>query len=223
LAQALEGKDVKDLLTNVGSGGGAAAVSSGGAAGGAGGAAPAEDAKVEEKEEGMRFQHHINEFLEADLDDREGRVRRGYGFRTFRLRDFWVILSVLTLHGFGLSSLGAIPGRSICSYRIEQSHMTGVPPKLIRCNMFENDCDIHKKIAGPGSNLMYQHASINAPPTEEHFSESSRPFPCPALHSLISWEERGTNASASHIQYARLHARLNPSLNLCWEPFSRSV
>jgi hypothetical protein len=50
--QALEGKDVKDLLLNVGSGGGAAAAApSGGAA--AGGEAAAEEAKEEEKEEGM--------------------------------------------------------------------------------------------------------------------------------------------------------------------------
>jgi len=50
-AKALEGKDVKDLLMNVGSGGGAAAApAAGGAA--AGGAAAAEEApKEEEKEE----------------------------------------------------------------------------------------------------------------------------------------------------------------------------
>ncbi|RYO92311.1 hypothetical protein DL766_001906 [Monosporascus sp. MC13-8B] len=48
-AKALEGKDVKDLLSNVGSGGGAAAApAAGGAA--AGGAAAAE-AKEEKKEE----------------------------------------------------------------------------------------------------------------------------------------------------------------------------
>ncbi|KAK0387289.1 hypothetical protein NLU13_5602 [Sarocladium strictum] len=46
-AKALEGKDVKDLLVNVGSGGAAAAPAAGGAA--AGGAA--EEAKEEEKEE----------------------------------------------------------------------------------------------------------------------------------------------------------------------------
>ncbi|KAJ4365246.1 60S acidic ribosomal protein P1 [Neocucurbitaria cava] len=53
-AKALEGKDVKDLLLNVGSGGGAAAAPAGGAAGGAaagGDAAPAEEEKEEEKEE----------------------------------------------------------------------------------------------------------------------------------------------------------------------------
>ncbi|KAJ4423684.1 60S acidic ribosomal protein P1 [Gnomoniopsis sp. IMI 355080] len=47
-AKALEGKDVKDLLTNVGSGGGAAPAAGGAAAGGA---APAEEAKEEAKEE----------------------------------------------------------------------------------------------------------------------------------------------------------------------------
>ncbi|KAI1211776.1 ribosomal protein 60S [Annulohypoxylon truncatum] len=49
-AKALEGKDVKDLLSNVGSGGGAAAAGAGAAAGGAG-AGAAEEAKEEEKEE----------------------------------------------------------------------------------------------------------------------------------------------------------------------------
>ncbi|KAI1140422.1 ribosomal protein 60S [Hypoxylon sp. FL0543] len=50
IAKALEGKDVKDLLSNVGSGGGAAAAGPGAAAGGAAGGA-AEEAKEEEKEE----------------------------------------------------------------------------------------------------------------------------------------------------------------------------
>ncbi|QKX56230.1 uncharacterized protein TRUGW13939_03331 [Talaromyces rugulosus] len=49
-AKALDGKDVKDLLTNVGSGGGAAAApAAGGAA--AGGEAAAEEAKEEKAEE----------------------------------------------------------------------------------------------------------------------------------------------------------------------------
>ncbi|GJJ12419.1 hypothetical protein Clacol_006661 [Clathrus columnatus] len=52
LAKALEGKDVKDMLSNVGSGGGAPAVGAGApAAAAAGGAAPAEEAKEEEKKE----------------------------------------------------------------------------------------------------------------------------------------------------------------------------
>ncbi|EHK25702.1 uncharacterized protein TRIVIDRAFT_82089 [Trichoderma virens Gv29-8] len=51
-AKALEGKEIKDLLVNVGSGGGAAAAAPGAAAA-AGGAAEAavEEEKVEEKEE----------------------------------------------------------------------------------------------------------------------------------------------------------------------------
>ncbi|KAI4212525.1 MAG: hypothetical protein LQ351_004777 [Letrouitia transgressa] len=49
-AKALEGKDVKDLLLNVGSGGGPAAAASAGGAGGAADA-PVEEAKKEEKEE----------------------------------------------------------------------------------------------------------------------------------------------------------------------------
>jgi len=49
-AKALEGKDVKDLLLNVGSGGGGPAPAAGGG-GAAGGGAAAEEAKEEEKEE----------------------------------------------------------------------------------------------------------------------------------------------------------------------------
>jgi large subunit ribosomal protein LP1 len=58
-AKALDGKDIKDLLTNVGSGGGAPVA--GGAAGGAdGGAAPAAEEKkdveaAEESDEDMGF------------------------------------------------------------------------------------------------------------------------------------------------------------------------
>ena len=53
LAKALEGKDVKELLSNVGSGGGAPAAGAPAAAGGAAPAAeaPAEEKKEEEKEE----------------------------------------------------------------------------------------------------------------------------------------------------------------------------
>ncbi|KIL96612.1 hypothetical protein FAVG1_01356 [Fusarium avenaceum] len=50
-AKALEGKDVKDLLVNVGSGGGAAPAAGGAAAGGAAEEAAPEEAKEEEKEE----------------------------------------------------------------------------------------------------------------------------------------------------------------------------
>ncbi|KAK7431898.1 60S acidic ribosomal protein P1 [Neonectria magnoliae] len=50
-AKALEGKDVKDLLVNVGSGGGAAATSGGAAATGGDAAEAVEEEKEEEKEE----------------------------------------------------------------------------------------------------------------------------------------------------------------------------
>ncbi|KAM0333367.1 hypothetical protein ACHAQA_002028 [Verticillium albo-atrum] len=51
-AKALEGKDVKDLLSNVGSGGGAAAApAAGGAAAGGAAEEAKEEAKEEEKEE----------------------------------------------------------------------------------------------------------------------------------------------------------------------------
>ena len=49
--QALDGKDVKDLLLNVGSGGGAAAAPAAGGAAAASGDAPSEDKKEEKKEE----------------------------------------------------------------------------------------------------------------------------------------------------------------------------
>ncbi|UZJ56803.1 hypothetical protein CBS101457_006123 [Exobasidium rhododendri] len=52
LAKALDGKNVKDMLTNVGSGSGGAAVAAAPAAGGAAaGGAPAEEKKEEKKEE----------------------------------------------------------------------------------------------------------------------------------------------------------------------------
>ncbi len=93
-AKALEGKDVKDMLLNVGSGGGAAAAAPGGGGGGAaaGGAAAAEEApKEEEKEEGKPVHTGI---VHADRSrtatdvfgiHREGRVRRGHGLRSLRL------------------------------------------------------------------------------------------------------------------------------------------
>jgi hypothetical protein len=78
--QALEGKDVKDLLLNVGSGGGAAAAAApGGPA--AGGEAAAEE-KEEEKEEGR----YLLDYWSAQLTPcREGGVRRRHGLRSVRL------------------------------------------------------------------------------------------------------------------------------------------
>lgn len=83
--QALEGKDVKDMLLNVGSGGGAAAAApSGGAAAAAGGAADAPAEKEEEKEEGtMGLEFHAGDI--ANDRNREGRVGRRHGFRPLRL------------------------------------------------------------------------------------------------------------------------------------------
>ena len=55
VGKALEGKDVKDLLLNVGSGGGAGPATGGGAAaGGAGGAAAEEKAEEKEEEKEVR-------------------------------------------------------------------------------------------------------------------------------------------------------------------------
>jgi ribosomal protein L12E/L44/L45/RPP1/RPP2 len=86
-AKALEGKDVKDLLLNVGSGGGAAP-----AAGGAAPAAGAADAPAaeEKKEEGKwidipKRQRSREQHADKDIAHREGGVRRRYGLRSLRL------------------------------------------------------------------------------------------------------------------------------------------
>lgn len=82
--QALEGKDVKDLLLNVGSGGGAAAAAP--AAGGAGGDAAPEAAKEEEKVEGTYTIRMAKSWHRcSNMISRQGGVRRGYGFRSLRL------------------------------------------------------------------------------------------------------------------------------------------
>jgi large subunit ribosomal protein LP1 len=82
--QALEGKDVKDLLSAVGSGGGAAAPAAGGAA--AAGAAP-EEAKEEAKEEGefSRTCRAAGTGRPLTTRCREGGVGRGHGLRSLRL------------------------------------------------------------------------------------------------------------------------------------------
>jgi hypothetical protein len=93
IGQALEGKDVKDLLLNVGSGGGAAAAP---ASGGAGGAATGGDdapAAEEKKEEGTL---HTQVYLgrgQILTVHREGGVRRRHGLRTLRLSVFSMFLS----------------------------------------------------------------------------------------------------------------------------------
>lgn len=93
LAKALEGKNVKDLLSNVGAGGGAPAAGSAPAAGGAGGAAPEaekKEEKVEEKEESD--DDMVCTFPLWVLDEENGLliVIGLAGFRTLRLICFFV-------------------------------------------------------------------------------------------------------------------------------------
>jgi hypothetical protein len=76
-----EGSSKLASVPSGGSGGGAAAASGGAAAGGA----PAEEAKEEAKEEGMLFVVMESSRTPTDTIYREGRVRRGYGFWSFRL------------------------------------------------------------------------------------------------------------------------------------------
>ncbi|KAL8914436.1 MAG: hypothetical protein Q9171_000941 [Xanthocarpia ochracea] len=84
-AKALEGKNVKDMLLNVGSGGGAAAAPTGAAGGAAAETAP-EEAKEEKKEEGTMSMSVIhNNRANAMSTPRERGVGRRHGFRTIRL------------------------------------------------------------------------------------------------------------------------------------------
>lgn len=85
--QALEGKDVKDLLVNVGSGGGAAAA--GGPAAAASGETAAE-AEEEAKEEGTSHQKPLiaGSLVCADNRYRTRGVRRGHGIRPLRLSNY---------------------------------------------------------------------------------------------------------------------------------------
>ena len=89
--QALEGKDVKELLTSVGSGGGAAAPAAGGAAGGAADAAeaPKEEAKAEGSYTPYLGDRVGGRDMTTDNRDREGGVRRRYGIRSVRLSGFY--------------------------------------------------------------------------------------------------------------------------------------
>ena len=76
-----EGSSKLASVPSGGSGGGAAAASGGAAAGGA----AAEETKEEAKEEGMLSPVMGCHGALADTVCREGRVRRGYGFRSLRL------------------------------------------------------------------------------------------------------------------------------------------
>ena len=75
-----EGSTKLASVPSGGSGGGAAP-----AAGGAAAAGAAAEEKEEEKEEGMLYRWESIYGTFADLLYREGRVRRGYGFRSLRL------------------------------------------------------------------------------------------------------------------------------------------
>lgn len=82
--QALEGKDIKELLTNVGSGGPAAPA---GAAAGGAAEAPAEAAGEEKKKEEGKVTPWVVWDVSACANSlyREGGVRRGHGLRSLRL------------------------------------------------------------------------------------------------------------------------------------------
>jgi hypothetical protein len=90
--EALEGKDVKDLRLNVGSGGGAAPAA-GGAAPAAGGAADAAPAAEEKKEEGMFTTRFLCNKEQRLTHNREGGVGRGHGLRSLRLSVSFPFLS----------------------------------------------------------------------------------------------------------------------------------
>ena len=83
--QALEGKDVKDMLVNVGSGGGAAAAPAAGGAATGGAAAADEPAKEEEKKEEGTSDDGISRVLTNISLHRKRRIGRRYGFRSLRL------------------------------------------------------------------------------------------------------------------------------------------
>lgn len=82
-------------MLNVGSGGGAAPAAAGAAAGGDA-AAPAEE-KKEEKEEGMIILENLRILASsyANYFYSQGGVRRGHGFRSFRL-NFFLTFSLCT-------------------------------------------------------------------------------------------------------------------------------
>jgi ribosomal protein L12E/L44/L45/RPP1/RPP2 len=94
--KALEGKDVKDMLLNVGSGGGAAAPAAGGAAAGGAAGGAGEDAPKEEekKEEGKNTRAHPRVAVAvADTQHRERGIRRRHGLWPLRLVDHRLHLS----------------------------------------------------------------------------------------------------------------------------------
>ena len=108
--QALEGKDVKALLSNVGSGGGGPATA---AAGGATtGGDTTEAPKEEEKEEGRQSSSPTTRYMVL-TPRREGGVRRRHGLRSIRLSGdgslpFCTSTAWLGGHGRSIKDGGAI-------------------------------------------------------------------------------------------------------------------
>jgi hypothetical protein len=98
-----EGSTKLASVPSGGSGGGAAPAAGGAAAGGA----AAEEKEEEKKEEGMLYKVGSIHGPIADLLYREGRVRRGYGFRSLRLKgqymSSWIRCSLCgNINGHGL-------------------------------------------------------------------------------------------------------------------------
>jgi large subunit ribosomal protein LP1 len=86
-AKALDGKNLKDMLLNVGSGGAAAAPAAGGAAAG-GAAAAAEEAPKEEEKAADKEESDDGELPRGTLADAEisaNNLARRHGIRSFRL------------------------------------------------------------------------------------------------------------------------------------------
>jgi hypothetical protein len=131
IPQALEGKDVKDLLLNVGSGGGGAAVASG-AAPAAGGADAPEEAKEEEKEEGI-FSTLMCVLLvtqaDAILQRRKSQTRiwvsdfstKGFRYLSVCIYNAWL----------GLSSFGAPFAWTSCFHRMSKLIQPEIPNETL--------------------------------------------------------------------------------------------
>jgi hypothetical protein len=137
-----------------GSGGGAAPAAGSGAA--AGGAA-VEEEKKEEKEEGMFSEPRICDRVQRliVLFHREGRVRRGYGFRSFRLIAFH---SKLTL---------------AITYEIWQILSEGCWEKLCELNVVLHGRSLVKRGKASDTLLLHQ--------TDRTMRRASTTFAVPAL------------------------------------------
>jgi hypothetical protein len=121
LPQALEGKDVKDLLMNVGSGGGAAAVASSGAPAAGGAAAPEEAKEEEKKEEGEYSDLFLGQLITpANTSPQRRKSQTKIWVSDFSTRRL-PLLFVCTYNAWlGLSSLGAIFAWTSCFHRMSK-------------------------------------------------------------------------------------------------------